>query len=267
MHSHKAAVLRNRRVVTPAAEALVPADVVLVQAGDRIFADLRLRVDVIPFESERRYMATLHHDYASHDSVYLKGAPQRVLEMCHFERATGEDRPLDCGALAGAGRGARCARLTHALGGVSRRRLRAARAAFRGCEGRTHPARALRHNGSAAREEAIGAVAACKRAGIRVKMITGDHKATAVAIARALGIGANGLALSGPERERLDDAALKETAVKTDVYARISPKHKLRLVRALESRGEIVAMTRNGVNDAPALIVRRRRHRHGCQRH
>ncbi len=84
-------------------------------------------------------------------------------------------------------------------------------------------------------------------------MITGDHKATAVAVARALGIGTGGAALAGPEIDRLDDETLRQVAVETDIYARVSPEHKLRLVEALQARGEIVAMTGDGVNDAPAL--------------
>jgi magnesium-transporting ATPase (P-type) len=103
------------------------------------------------------------------------------------------------------------------------------------------------------RAEAITAVAACKAAGIRVKMITGDHGVTARAIGRQLGIGDGEIALSGRELEHIDDEALPEQADQIDVFARATPEHKLRLVRALQARGNVVAMTGDGVNDAPAL--------------
>ena len=102
------------------------------------------------------------------------------------------------------------------------------------------------------REEAIRAVAACRAAGIRVKMITGDHPGTAMAIAAQLGIDA-GMALTGAEIERLSDPALGRRVTDVDCFARVSPEHKLRLVQALQAAGEVVAMTGDGVNDAPAL--------------
>jgi len=103
------------------------------------------------------------------------------------------------------------------------------------------------------RAEAIDAVHQVHAAGIRVKMITGDHGATAQAIATQIGIGANGQVLTGAELETLDDVALQARVLDIDVYARASPEHKLRLVRALQDRGQVVAMTGDGVNDAPAL--------------
>jgi magnesium-transporting ATPase (P-type) len=102
------------------------------------------------------------------------------------------------------------------------------------------------------REEAIRAVANCQAAGIRVKMITGDHAVTAQAIGARMGIG-NGRALTGADVEALDDEALRQAVAETDVFARASPEHKLRLVQALQANGEVVAMTGDGVNDAPAL--------------
>jgi magnesium-transporting ATPase (P-type) len=102
------------------------------------------------------------------------------------------------------------------------------------------------------REEAIAAVAECQRAGVRVKMITGDHAVTAAAIGRQLGLNAD-QALTGEAVASLDDQALQRVALETDVFARASPEHKLRLVAALQAQGELVAMTGDGVNDAPAL--------------
>jgi magnesium-transporting ATPase (P-type) len=103
------------------------------------------------------------------------------------------------------------------------------------------------------RQEAIEAVAQCRAAGIRVKMITGDHGVTASAIASQLGMGHDLRAVTGPDIEAMDDAALQQVVQDTDVFARASPEHKLRLVQALQARGEVVAMTGDGVNDAPAL--------------
>jgi magnesium-transporting ATPase (P-type) len=102
------------------------------------------------------------------------------------------------------------------------------------------------------RDEAIQAVAACQRAGLRVKMITGDHAVTAAAIAHRLGL-SDSAPLTGADIEALDDAALRQRVGKTDVFARASPEHKLRLVAALQAEGDLVAMTGDGVNDAPAL--------------
>ncbi|HCB91144.1 MAG TPA: ATPase, partial [Ruminococcaceae bacterium] len=104
------------------------------------------------------------------------------------------------------------------------------------------------------RPEARGAVALCKRAGIRPIMITGDHAATAAAVAAQLGIAeSRGDVLTGPELSRLSDAELKRNIYRYRVFARVSPEHKVRIVRAFQARGEVVAMTGDGVNDAPAL--------------
>ena len=103
------------------------------------------------------------------------------------------------------------------------------------------------------RPEAFAAVAACAGAGIRVKMITGDHAGTAAAIGRQIGLENADRVLTGVELDELDDAALAARVLDTDVFARTSPEHKLRLVKALQSHGKVVAMTGDGVNDAPAL--------------
>ena len=213
--------------------------------------ETRPRTDVIPFESEHRFMATLHHDHAGHGFVYLKGAPERVLTMCTQERHYGEDRPLDLAAWEArieelAAHGQRVLACAFRPAETDQRELRFADVegglTLLGLFGIIDPPR----------EEAIRAIAACRAAGIRVKMITGDHKATALAIAAQLGIGAQA-ALAGAEIETLDDAQLGERVRTVDVYARVSPEHKLRLVQAMQTVGEVVAMTGDGVNDAPAL--------------
>ncbi|TSE28787.1 putative cation-transporting ATPase F [Tepidimonas thermarum] len=213
----------------------------------------RPRVAVLPFESERRYMATAHQrSDAAHLDVWIKGAPERLLAMCSHELdAHGRPQPL---------RRAYWADQVEQQARHGRRVLAIAAATLA-------PERPLTHDAVARggvlvglvgiidppREEAKAAIAQCHAAGIRVKMITGDHVVTATAIAQQLGLGGHGPALSGHDIEALDDATLRQAVQSTDVFARAAPEHKLRLVRALQANGEVVAMTGDGVNDAPAL--------------
>lgn len=211
------------------------------------------RSDAIPFESEHRFMATLHHDHAGHGLVYLKGAPERVLEMCASQRsADGANTALDADywrrqATDLAARGLRLLALASKTAPTEQRNL-----SFDDVEdGLT--LLALVGIIDPPREEAIAAVAECQRAGIRVKMITGDHAETARAIGAQLGIGVGLPAMTGAELELLDDRRLREVLPGVEVFARASPEHKLRLVQAMQDSGEVVAMTGDGVNDAPAL--------------
>ncbi len=206
------------------------------------------RVDEIPFESEHRFMATLHHDHAGHAFLLLKGAPERVLGLC-VEDAEG--RPLDQAAweermVAAAEEGQRVLALAWCEVDAGTTALDMddihERFTLLGLASMIDPPR----------PEAIKAVAECQAAGIRVKMITGDHAITAAAIGRQLGL-ADGEPLTGEVVERLSDEELKRRVRETDVIARASPEHKLRLVAALQAQGEFVAMTGDGVNDAPAL--------------
>jgi magnesium-transporting ATPase (P-type) len=210
------------------------------------------RIDIVPFDSRHRFMATLHHDHAGHAFVYLKGAPERVLEMCRQQRADGEDRPLDPAwwqtqAEQLAARGRRVLALAFRDMPADQQSLRFedidGGLTLLGLVGLVDPPR----------EEAIRAVASCRSAGIGVKMITGDHAVTAAAIGRELGIGDGKHACTGHDIEALDDAALREVVRDTEVFARASPEHKLRLVKALQANGRVTAMTGDGVNDAPAL--------------
>lgn len=210
------------------------------------------RIDVIPFESEHRFMATLHHDHAGHAFVFVKGAPEAVLGRCNQQRQGGEDEVLDVEfwlarieALASAGH--RVLALAFAPMEKGRREID-----FADVEGGL-TLLALAGIIDPPREEAIRAVADCLGAGIRIKMITGDHAVTAAAIARSMGIGGNGQVLTGAEVDTLDGAALRRAVRDIDVFARASPEHKLRLVEAMQANGEVVAMTGDGVNDAPAL--------------
>ncbi len=209
------------------------------------------RNDVIPFESERRFMASLHHDHAGHGFVLVKGAPEQVLEVCTHVRCRGEDIVLDHDAW------------RSRMYALARRGERLLALAFRDFE----EERGLRLEDASdgltllgvvgmldpPREEAIEAVAQCRSAGIGVKMITGDHAVTAAEIGRQMGIGDGETVLTGHELEQLDDDELGAAACKVDIFARTAPEHKLRLVQTLQGLGLVVAMTGDGVNDALAL--------------
>lgn len=211
------------------------------------------RSDVIPFDTRHRFMATLNHDHEGHAAILVKGAPEAILALCR-QSFTGEGaaEPLDREAWrrraeAIAGEGQRV--LAFAMKPVAPEQVVLERSdlddglMFLGMVGLMDPPR----------PEAVDAVAECRAAGIQVKMITGDHAATALAIGRRIGLADTGRVLTGADLDRLDDAALQQSALETDVFARTSPEHKLRLVTALQARGLIVAMTGDGVNDAPAL--------------
>lgn len=209
------------------------------------------RLDEIPFEAQYRFMATLHADDAG-GRIYAKGAPEAILAMC--EGARGRDGPcaLDLPLWHGrmdalAARGLRVLALACRAAEPGQGALEFAHAqagyTLLGLVGIIDPPR----------EEAVEAVRLCRAAGISVKMVTGDHVATARAVGAMLGIGTGGTALTGAELERMDDAELERVAPRTEIYARASPEHKLRLVKALQSNGAVVAMTGDGVNDAPAL--------------
>ena len=210
------------------------------------------RTDVIPFESEHRFMATLHDDSAGQNVIYIKGAPEQVLSMCSHQRSEGKDHLIDqdfwhakIQQESAAGQ-----RLLAIASRVPPARLQTL--AFSNVEsgltllglvGMIDPPR----------EDAIIAVRKCHAAGIRIKMITGDHRVTACAIGTQLGIGDGRHAITGAELDEMDDAELRRMVADVDIFARANPEHKLRLVRALQENGDIVAMTGDGVNDAPAL--------------
>jgi magnesium-transporting ATPase (P-type) len=210
------------------------------------------RTDEIPFDSAHRFMATLHHSHDDGAFILIKGAPERLLEMCSRQRQRGGDEPIDAEAwraraerfaakgqrvLSFAWKSARSDQQTVTFADVERD------AVMLGLVGFIDPPRA----------EAIEAVADCRSAGIRVVMITGDHATTAREIARQLRIAEDPQALTGSDVERLDETELRSAATRTTVFARTTPEHKLRLVAALQAEGLTVAMTGDGVNDAPAL--------------
>jgi len=210
------------------------------------------RLDSIPFESQHRFMATWHRDADGQSWIFVKGAPERMLDICGFERGDEGECQIDVDTWR------RMANDTATKGlrllGLACKRAEpsGARLGFSDVE---HGFTMLGLVGivDPPREEAIRAVEECHQAGIRVKMITGDHVETARAIGAQLAIGVGKPAITGAELALMDDAALRQVAMEVDVFARASPEHKLRLVQALQADGQVVAMTGDGVNDAPAL--------------
>jgi len=213
------------------------------------------RVDLIPFESEHRFMATLNEGADGGQMLLVKGAPEVILEHCsHQQLQNGEIAPINRAYFVQA---------SDKLAGQGERVLGIAWLANpTGLNvGALAPADLPRNLVLLSliglldppRKEAIEAVKECHAGGIRVTMITGDHKITAAAIAKMLGIGDGKTAMEGVEVEKLDLAELRESVKRVDVFARSSPEHKLRLVEAIQANGQIVAMTGDGVNDAPAL--------------
>ncbi|MHB1309301.1 MAG: HAD-IC family P-type ATPase [Limisphaerales bacterium] len=211
------------------------------------------RVAVIPFESENKFMATLHRVPGGGTRLLLKGAPDRLLDRCPMQ-SQGDDatEPLDrdfweqqieklsnqgLRVLAAAARDVDPGKGDLEMPDVE------ADMVFLGLVGIIDPPR----------PEAILAIKACQQAGIRVKMITGDHAGTARSIGREMGVGDGKRALTGAELEAASDENLRQLVRDHDIFARTSPEHKLRLVQALQANGEVVAMTGDGVNDAPAL--------------
>jgi magnesium-transporting ATPase (P-type) len=212
------------------------------------------RIDVIPFESDHKFMATLHKAPDGQTVLLVKGAPEVILDHCDRQQTPGgQPAPLArdhflqaSDALAGQGeRVLGLAWLENPT--VTAGSLTAAdlpkNLVLLGLIGLLDPPR----------KEAIDAVRECHSGGIRVTMITGDHKITAAAIAKMLDIGDGRTAITGSEIEEMDTATLQERVRAVDVFARASPEHKLRLVKAIQANKQIVAMTGDGVNDAPAL--------------
>ena len=212
------------------------------------------RIDAIPFESEHKFMATLHKSANGAEALFVKGAPEVILEHCDRQQmAGGEPAPLDRERfMQESDRLATQGERVLGLAWLEKPTVKA------GSLGPADLPRTLVLLGLVGlldppRKEAIEAVKECHGGGIRVTMITGDHKITAAAIAKMLGIGDGKTALTGAEIEAMDTATLQERVREVDVFARASPEHKLRLVKAIQANKQIVAMTGDGVNDAPSL--------------
>jgi len=218
------------------------------------------RIDTLPFESQHQYMATLHKAGIGAESViYMKGSVESVLSRCHDAYVAGAEPGLLDQAIIHreveemAARGLRVLAFARKVEAAASQSVSHADVAdgltFLGLQAMMDPPR----------QEAITAVSACQRAGIQVKMITGDHVVTAAAIAHQIGLkgtagsDAESFAVSGHMLSQLGDHELVDVAQRTAVFARVSPEQKLRLVEALQAKGHVVAMTGDGVNDAPAL--------------
>ncbi len=212
------------------------------------------RIAVLPFDSANKFMATLNEAADGSRALLVKGAPDRLLDRSLVQRGGSGSEPLDRAFWDDA---------VAELSGQGLRVLAAARKPTRAAEVGIDDLEDLEFLGlwgivDPPRPEAIEAIADSHRAGIRVKMITGDHAGTAVAISREMGLIApddavDARVLTGGELEAMSQEQLKAVVRDVDVYARTSPEHKIRIVRALQSHGEVVAMTGDGVNDAPAL--------------
>ncbi|WP_273859892.1 cation-transporting P-type ATPase [Photobacterium sp. GSS17] len=212
-----------------------------------------MRTDVIPFDAKHRFMATLIHDHENHAFIAVKGAPEQIFVMCTRQRTVaGDSETFDPGywhekAEDIASQGQRV--LAFAVKPVPPEHTVLEFTdveqdlVFIGMVGLIDPPR----------PEAIAAIAECQTAGIRVKMITGDHKGTAAAIAKQLRLQNPDKVLTGADLAGMDDSSLAAAVTETDIFARTSPEDKLRLVMALQSHGLTIAMTGDGVNDAPAL--------------
>ncbi|MFN4294975.1 MAG: cation-translocating P-type ATPase, partial [Thermoflexales bacterium] len=218
------------------------------------------RIGEVPFSSERKLMSTVHADAHKPERavIFVKGAPDVLLTRCCAERIGEDARPLTDD---------RRREIQACIDRLSGEALRTLGVAFRTCPrdqvGDGAIGEALERDFvflgligmiDPPRPEAKDAVARARQAGIRVVMITGDHPLTAQAIATELGIIApGGRVMTGAELAKLDETGLRQAARETSVYARVSPEHKLLIVRALKQNGDVVAMTGDGVNDAPAL--------------
>ncbi len=211
------------------------------------------RTDAIPFDAKHRFMATLNHDHERHAFVFVKGAPEQILAMCRDQRgADGKTEALDVDyweekAETIAARGQRV--LAFAVKPVKPEHTMLEHSDVEG----TLTLLGMAGMIDPPRPEAIAAVAECHGAGIRVKMITGDHAKTAAAIGKQIRLQNPERVLTGRDLDGMDDLALRQAVLDCDIFARTSPEHKLRLVMALQAHGMTVAMTGDGVNDAPAL--------------
>ena len=209
-------------------------------------------LDVLPFDSKLQYMATLHQQQGDR-VVYVKGSVEAMLHRCKFWlNEQGETLPIDVQSIlqdadATAHKGLRVLAFAKKTVAPDQETIEAddleQGLIFLGLQAMIDPPR----------PEAIKAVQACQTAGIQVKMITGDHPITAMAIARMIGLRQTASAFTGRELSKMEPQELSNIVETTDVFARVAPEQKLRLVEALQSRGDIVAMTGDGVNDAPAL--------------
>lgn len=228
-----------------------PTEAALIQFGHNFPSNYGTIINKIPFDSKYKYMASLH-DFHGELELFIKGAPDILINYARYEFVEGAARSIDkdwwmkqASELAGNGQ------RVLAVGYKNRNQIN-----------RTNPFDSITEDLvivglvgiiDPPKEEAIAAVKECRNAGIAVKMITGDHKDTARAIAEQIGLSHTSNALEGKDIDSMSDEALQNTVMETDIFARTTPTHKLRIVKALQKNEQIVGMTGDGVNDAPAL--------------
>lgn len=208
------------------------------------------RNDVLPFESERGYMATLHHDHQGQQIILVKGGPDRLIHFCSYQHS--KEGPMTLNSAYWAEQTAQ----------LAQEGLRVLALAYKPTQNKNDLTYHDIESGlvllavvgitDPPRPEAINAIEHCKQAGITVKMITGDNPHTAGSIAQQLGLNGSRV-ISGKDLDTIDDNQLNTLVMECDVYARATPEHKLRIVKALQCQQQVVAMTGDGVNDAPAL--------------
>ena len=227
-----------------------PTEGALLVSAKKVAGYHMPRLDSIPFESELRFMATLHQNKNGKHFIYVKGSPEKIIQMCNFQ-LDGTDRvPIITGdfltaAEEMASNGLRVIGMAYKEVDPSIEQIEITdinELVFLGLQGMIDPPR----------EEVKEAIHICKGAGIRVIMITGDHILTGYSIAQQLSIPSDG-ALSGSDIEKMNDGQLKDVLKTVSVFARTSPEDKSRIVKLLKEEGEVVAVTGDGINDAPAL--------------
>ncbi|MBN1684866.1 MAG: HAD-IC family P-type ATPase [Gammaproteobacteria bacterium] len=256
-----AAILCNEAEVTKRNEKIHlfgdPIDKALLVLGYQSQVDISFkrhtlpRNDFIPFESQHKFMASLHHDHQGHGYIYVKGSPELLLKVSRYQLSHGQAKPLDTiywskhlDKLASHGlrvigiamKKTKREHLTLNFQDVDKDFI------FLGLLGLIDPPR----------PGVQEAVAQCQQAGVSVKIVTGDHALTTKTIGEQIGI-RDAQIVVGEALDRMSDQELNQIVGDVAIYARTSPEHKLRLVRALQSQGHVVAMTGDGVNDAPAL--------------
>ena len=235
-----------------------PMDGALLAFGAKVKLDAHFerhakpRTDLIPFESQHKFMASLHHDHEGHGFIFVKGAPEIVLDMCDYQYQDGQAVPLQDRywidkTESMATRAQRVLAIAYQPTSADHIHLN-----FKDVKsGLTLIA--LFGLIDPPRQEAIEAVKKCQQAGICVKMITGDHATTAQAISREFGFGEEEAVYAGNDLDELSDDEFDDVANNVNIFARATPEHKLRIVHSLQKAGHIVGMTGDGVNDAPAL--------------
>ncbi|MEM2974509.1 MAG: cation-translocating P-type ATPase [Candidatus Micrarchaeia archaeon] len=223
-----------------------PTEIALLVAAAKAGIEKRERTDEIPFSSERKWMATIHK-IGSTERTYAKGAVEKILSKCDRIMLNGKTRKITDYDKK------KILRENEKMSGNALRILAFAYSESKPKKGDVDNLIFIGMAGmiDPPRPEIKDAVSLCKKAGIRVIMITGDHKATALAVAKQIGLAGN--AVEGMELNSLSEEQMKSIINKVDIFARVDPSHKVKILEALRAQGEVVAMTGDGINDAPAL--------------